>query len=269
MFTFQFLNRILTLWIVILSSVKSYFDSHAHLHVYHRDPAVYQSILAHIQQSKSKGELHILDVGCGDGSFIESAIMTGLTGRFIGIDLSWSMITMANKKLKTKTVQLLVADAFNIPLKEDIKFDIIHIDSVLHHLIGKTRSQSMQMVERLLKKLITLLSKDGIFVVEEMYYRSYISPRITSTIIFHGLKILNYLHFDISSIVREFQPGLEVNFLYDEDLERSLNAYGRSVLIKKVPSKIPRLYRLFMLKDLGRICYLLPTTGDHRSDEIT
>lgn len=240
-----------------MSNVKSYFDSHAHLHAYHHDPSVYRSIINHIQRSKPKDKIYILDVGCGDGSFIESALKTGLVGNFTGIDLSRSMLTNAKGRLKTMPVQLLVADAFNLPLKESIRFDIIHIDSVLHHLIGKTRSQSMHLVDTLLKKLVDLLSEDGIFVVEEMYYKSYLSPRLTSSIIFYGLKILNYFHIDISRIIKDFQPGLEVNFLHEKDLEQSLNAYGQSISINKAPSKVPRLFRFFLLKDVGRVSFSL------------
>lgn len=241
-----------------MSKIKSYFDNHNHHHAYHRDPSFYLSIISHIQKIESGNRIKILDVGCGDGSFIKGTIMTGIDAFFVGTDVSYNMINMAKNNLDYKRVELFVADAFKLPIKSEIKFDLIHIDSVLHHLIGNTRSQSIALVNLMLNLLRDRLSDNGVLVIEEMYYVSYIIANITSSVIFYGLKLLNFLHFDVSRIINEIQPCLEVNFLYNREIEKLLEPYGIVRLIKKEPwKKIPKLYKFFLLKEAGHISYMV------------
>jgi SAM-dependent methyltransferase len=245
-----------------MSKIKSYFDNHAHHHAYHKDPSFYLSIISNIQKIKPNGSIKMLDVGCGDGSFIKSIIMTGIDAVFIGTDISHNMINIAKNNLDYKGVELFEADGFKLPIKSETKFDLIHIDSVLHHLIGNTRSRSIFLVNLMLKLLIDRLSENGVLVIEEMHYVSYIFPNITSSVIFYGLKLLNFLHLDISRIINEFQPGLEVNFLYDKEIEKLLESYGNVRLIKKeLWKKIPKLYKVFLLKEAGHISYMLQLTN--------
>ena len=253
-----------------MSKVKSYFDNHAHSHIYHKDPSFYRSIINSIQKINSDGRIKMLDVGCGDGSFIKSIIMTGIDAVFIGTDVSLSMINMAKKNLTYPRVELFLADGFKLPLKSESKFESIHIDSVLHHLIGNTKYQSMVLVNLMLKVLSDRLSENGVLVIEEMHYVSYIKPNITSSIIFYGLKLLNFFHLDISRILHEFQLGLEVNFLYDKEIEKLLEEYGTVRLIKKdLWKKIPKLYKFFLLKELGHISYMLTASSLHKQYKLS
>ncbi|MGB7955022.1 MAG: class I SAM-dependent methyltransferase [Candidatus Nitrosopolaris sp.] len=73
---------------------KSYFDLHAGHHAYHKDPEVYTSLIHHLKKLKlvSKEKIRILDLGCGDGSFINSMIGYGINADFVGLDVSSSMI---------------------------------------------------------------------------------------------------------------------------------------------------------------------------------
>jgi hypothetical protein len=116
----------------------------------------------------------------------------------------------------------------------------------------------MHLVKLMLKLLTDRLSKNGILVIEEMHYFSYLTPNLTSYIIFYRLKLLNFLHLDISKIINEFQPGLEVNFLYSEEIEKLLESYGIVNQIKKdLWSRVPKLYQLFFLKEAGHIPYMV------------
>lgn len=241
-----------------LADVKSYFDMHAHNHTYHKDPGFYIPIINHIRKIGSDEKIRILDLGCGDGSFIKGMIGADIRADFIGTDVSHVMVNMAKKNLYDHKTKLFVADGFNLPLRAGIKFNLIHLDSVLHHLIGKTRSESMHLVNRMIDLLTHLLSENGILVVEEMYYVSYLIPGITSSIIFYGLKLLNLLHLDVSKIMSTFQLGLEVNFLHDKEIEALLKTYGNKVsLVKKDPTKVPVLYRFFLLRTFGHISYIM------------
>jgi ubiquinone/menaquinone biosynthesis C-methylase UbiE len=120
-----------------MTDVKSFFDAHGHDHNYYRAPDFYNQVAAVLKNMKSP--IRMLDLGCGDGSFIKTIIQYGIRGDYLGIDLSNSMLHTASRNLRPYDVKLILGDGFSLPLKQEIKFDIIHLDSVLHHLVGKTR----------------------------------------------------------------------------------------------------------------------------------
>jgi SAM-dependent methyltransferase len=188
---------------------------------------------------------------------MNSALTAGINADFVGFDISINMLKMAKNSLDCSRVQLLAADGFRLPLKPEAKFDLIHIDSVLHHLIGKTRGDSIRLTDLFCKQLRDRLCENGSLIVEEVYYASHLFPQITSCTIFYGLKLLNFLHLDVSNIIGELLPGLEVNFLHHKQIVELLEQYGTIQLIKQTPWQVPRLYRFLLLKDLGHISYVI------------
>jgi SAM-dependent methyltransferase len=188
---------------------------------------------------------------------MKSLIEEGVRGAYLGIDISNSMMRTALERLRDYDVNLVVADGFRLPLASNHKFDLIHIDSVLHHLIGKTRAKSNELVSHMLNILSSKLSEDGYIVIEEMYYVSHGIPSFTATMIFYGLKLINYLKLDLSSIAKVIIPGLEVNFYSEDELTKMLSKYGQVKVIKKAKGKISPLQRLFLQKDFGHISFMV------------
>lgn len=214
-----------------------------------------------IQKRDPDHRIKILDIGCGDGSFIKNVLTAGIAADFVGLDMSINMLKMAKNSIDSPSVQLFAADGFKMPLKLEARFDLIHIDSVLHHLIGRTRAESLHLIDLFCKQLRDRLSENGSLVVEEVYYASYLFPGITSFMIFYLLKLLNVLHLDVSKIIGELLPGLEVNFLHNKQIEQLLGHYGTIQLVKQTPWPVPRFYRLLLLKDLGHISYVITALG--------
>ena len=242
----------------ILSTVKSYFDKEGHQHVYHNDPEIYNFIVQFLKdRSIHNKDIKILDFGCGDGSFIVSLLNSNIDALYYGTDISDTMINMAKSKIKRPNVNLFVSDGFNMPLSENLKFDLIHLDSVIHHIIGNSVSATKKLVNTILKILFERLNIGGSLILEENYYDSYLYPSITSTLIFYGLKFFNALDFDISKIIKEYHKGLEVRFLHDKEIVELLRTHGDPALIKRVPWEIPKSYRIFLLKNLGHVTYFI------------
>lgn len=241
-----------------MSEVKSYFEDYAHHHAYQRDPNSYLEILQDIKKKLPSDNLKILDLGCGDGSFFKSLKTFEINGEFVGVDLSHAMASKALKNLSSVQADLIVGDGFNLPVRKNLKFHVIHIDCVLHHLIASNRKRSKELSRKLLTLLHERLSQDGLIVVEEMYYNSFLLQNLTSRIVFYGLKFINNLHLNISRFRSEFQPGLEVNFFSETELQKLfLFISEKNHEIKRAKTKVPKFYRVFFLKDFGRVSYMV------------
>ena len=167
------------------------------------------------------------------------------------------MINLANDKLRKDNVELFLADGFKMPVKPGVKFDAIHVDMILHHLVGKTRAESFKLVHRMLDILMNMVSEKGVLIIEEHVTDTYFIPSLGSLISFYGLKFLNFLHLDISKFVDEIQPGLEVNFFHEKQLKKILEKYGETERIRKKTSKPTRFRRLFLVKEVGTMSFVV------------
>jgi SAM-dependent methyltransferase len=253
----QQLNTYPLIFFRLKDSTRTYFEKHVHYSAYNKDPQYYLPLVEGIKKRRSERRIRVLDLGCGDGSFISGMIKAGVSADYIATDLSFNMTKMANEKLADRAVDLFVADGFRIPLKYDTQFDLIHIDSVLHHIIRGTRKSSSKLAKKLLDILAQRLAQDGIMIVEEMYFDSYLVPFITSSIVFYTLKVLNFINLDISKIKEDVKLGLEVNFFHDEQLRKMLKRYGAVHVFNRTPSKLSTLQKVCLLKDRGHISYMV------------
>jgi len=199
----------------------------------------------------------ILDFGCGDGLFIKCMVDSNLKAEFYGAYISLGMIKLAKEKLHKDSVELFLADGFKMPVNSDIKFDVIHVDMILHHLIGKTRSTSTKLVHKMLDLLMSMLSAKGTLIIEEHISTSYLIPSFGSFIAFYGLKLLNFFHLDVNKFVDEIQPGLEVNFFHEKQLKKILEQHGIAEIIRKETSKPTKFRRIFLVKEIGTMSFIV------------
>lgn len=103
-----------------------------------------------------RGKL-VLDVGCGAGRFSE--IVSRWGGRVVGIDYSFAVEASQRNLRDRGTVDVIQADVFNLPLRQNI-FDVIFSIGVLHHT--RDTREAFLRLPRLLK--------DGGTIAVWLYY---------------------------------------------------------------------------------------------------
>ena len=237
-------------------STRLYFEQHAH--DYSRDPQYYSIVADEIRKTVSSIKYpSILDIGCGNGDFIKTLLDRGIEARYFGTDLSIEMIKIAISIGAVYPVEFIIADGLSMPVKPGTKFDVIHIDSVLHHLIDNTRAKSTHLVKKMIEALLALLKPNGILIVQEIFYDSYLVHSLTSFMIFYGLKVMNFLGLDFSSIDKEMRPGLEVNFFHEMQLSKLLGEYGHTDMINKTIMHSSRTHKAALLRNRGPITFIV------------
>lgn len=109
-----------------------------------------------------KGE-KVLDIGCGGGAdTLVAAIMAGLTGTVVGIDMVSEMLVRAKENLRETTlhnVTFLDASAEDLPFKDE-RFEVVLSNGVLNLIVDKARA--LAEVFRVLKPNGRLMIADQI-----------------------------------------------------------------------------------------------------------
>lgn len=105
---------------------------------------------------KEKNEIHILDVGCGNG--LQMTFPLGALGYSVaGIDLHESSISFANEKNIFSNVKFLLSDIEHLQkIAHSQKFDVIIFSDILEHVNNP---------EKLLKDAHSVLKPDGIILI--------------------------------------------------------------------------------------------------------
>ncbi len=111
-------------------------------------------------------KINLLDLGCGQGFFIEKILENTKSDIFInGIDLSYELLKIAQDKFSNnKNISLKHTDAENLSHIKDVSIDKIY--SVL-------ALQNMKDVEKVISEVKRVLKKDGrcLFVINHPAFR--------------------------------------------------------------------------------------------------
>lgn len=97
-----------------------------------------------------------LDVGCGDGYALSSAVMRSPDSDFFGLDFSIKMVLEANKRVSCRR-HVSAGDCFNLPYKSS-SFDVVFSSFVLD-LFNKDDG------ERIILELCRVLKNSGTLVL--------------------------------------------------------------------------------------------------------
>ena len=143
----------------------------------------------------------ILDVATGTGKQAFAFSKKGYD--VIGIDLSEAMLKVAYRKNKYGNVKFEVADATNLPFKNN-SFDVSCVSFALHDMPLNIR-------EKVLKEMVRVTTPEGMIVIVD-----YALPknRVSRFLIYHFVKLyereyyLKFINSDFEALLRT--SGIEI-----------------------------------------------------------
>ena len=111
----------------------------------------------------------LIDLGCGSGNTLEYLRSATGVERVAGLDVSPRYVSLVEERLGCEAFLGSILDR---ELVEDIgpRFDFAVLAAVLHHLIGRTRSESRRYAELAIENARRLLRPGGYLIVHEPVY---------------------------------------------------------------------------------------------------
>lgn len=111
-----------------------------------------------------KGEVDILDLGCGTGLELNEYFKLSPTSRVTGIDLAKGMLAELERKFSGRKLTLICGSYFDVDLGREAYDGIVSVES-LHHFTKEEKTG-------LYKKLVTALRMGGSFILTDYFAHS-------------------------------------------------------------------------------------------------
>lgn len=126
------------------------------------------------------GEFSMLDVGGGNGKFVDRVLLTFPKATATVLDLSEMLLA---KNIPNPRKKTLLASAMELD-KLNAKYDIVSFNWVLHHLISNTYAQSLENIRDVLRAAQELLTPRGHISIYDNLCDGVIFDRAPSRIIY-------------------------------------------------------------------------------------
>ena len=161
------------------SKTIAYFDKNTPEYHSARLGQALEAIRRHADADSS-----LVEVGCGVGNILERIGQQTPVRRLCGIDVSQKCLERTRARLKAQGLACethegsILDEGFISTLAG--RFDVVVAAALLHHLIGRTRSESRRLAEAALANCVRLVRSGGyIIVAEPVYY-----PKLTMDLVF-------------------------------------------------------------------------------------
>jgi len=122
----------------------------ANNYMYHRE--IYQEVALLLRQQFTTRPFSLLDLGCGDASFLAEALKDTAISHYTGYDLSAPALELANENIGQLGCrkELINADFMAGLARIDGKFDVIFTSFAVHHLAYLEKAEFFRLARRAL-----------------------------------------------------------------------------------------------------------------------
>jgi ubiquinone/menaquinone biosynthesis C-methylase UbiE len=249
------------------SRVQAHFDSHVSLYVdkslecYRQASIDRIALIEKVLPCDSATPFRMLDIGCGGGYFMDLFLEAFPNATACGVDLSTGMLNANTASTRKRLIQ---ADALQLP-GDMGEFDVINIDTVMHHLICRSSyGDTMQQICQFLHSLKSLLVPGGVVMIREIYHE-YVGIENFGTRLIFGLSTLHLPHFAeqmVKSIgIQTANAG--VCFLTRKQWSQLFNRAGFSVTTMEDRVWPSQPYKRYGFKASGDLHYVLSRHRPH------
>lgn len=194
----------------------------------------------------------MLDVGGGNGAFSDAVLTRFPAWTSTVVDVSDHLL---QRNAPNPRKRLVKASVFDLERTfPDERFDLVAVNWLLHHLVGRTWRQSLGNIDRALRACTALLAPDGLLCVGENRYEGPFGSNLSAWLIFRLTKVRTPL---VARFVARHAntAGVGVCFQAERGWER---LFARAGLVERYP----RFHNHpFDIRGLKRAALFLRTAG--------
>lgn len=165
---------------------------------YHSAPELRQKVDL-IRRRFPEGPRQILDVGGGNGSFIDALLEAFPSAGGVNLDVSRILLDRNAMHPRKELVCASVADAGEI--LGERRFDVVTLNWLLHHLVGPDYETCRRNCTAILQFCADLLAPSGIIIVAENMFDGFWRTNVPSRVIYEITRIKQPL---IAGVARRF-----------------------------------------------------------------
>jgi len=234
--------------------VQEHFDQNIHEYSYKNIGAYLQICADRLTTLEAlfshEQPLNILDIGCGAGTFSDLILARFPNASVYALDNSPGMLLKNSRSARKHLVQ---ADASRLPF-ESKSFDVINIDTLMHHLVSYDGYKAtLHRIESFLENAKSLVRPGGVIAVREIYHESFFATELHARLIYEisSRKLPNILAAMVRAIgIRTANAG--VCFLSRRQWMERFSALNPShIVTKECPWRNCRHYRILGFRANG------------------
>ncbi len=173
------------------------------------------SVLLEFFSKECQAKQRLLEVGGGSGYFLEVMNSVKPCDLLVNVELCSRIYA----RQTSNKISLVGGTADKLPFHNS-SFDVVLCKNLFHHLVGKTREESFNIVQQTLKEMIRVLRYGGIAMIVEQY-----NERSWANELLHRLSIL-FSKIHLTLPVVNIDLGVVVSFLTPQQIEYFVSDSG-------------------------------------------
>jgi len=171
-----------------------------------------------------KDKKNILEIGCGTAPLVKEISCFTPNYNYVGIDLMKDFIVYATKDRNCKA-KFVVANGTDLPFKDNL-FDVIIMETVLHHLTDKNISLTKQKIYKTIQEVVRVSKNKAYILIREVICKN----RIQAAMLFW----IGSLFFKAKIVIPYFSiyKGPIVLYLTEDQLREVLSLANIKIIDK-------------------------------------
>lgn len=192
--------------------MEKYFNAHTPVYELERFRFAFEFLRKNACPEKT-----CMDIGCGSGNILEY-IKKELLLDVSGMDFAENYVAQARARVGCEILKGSILDTGFIDSIQK-EYDFVLLGAILHHLVGNTRAQSMDLARLAIGNALKLLKKGGYLIVIENAY----SPLFPMDVLFHVKRFMSRLSDSRISFLNGWNNiGAPVVSFYSNDQIREM-----------------------------------------------
>lgn len=220
--------------------VINHFIDEKEVYISSKPVKAMKAFVKYIKNNRDVNHLRVLDIGTGGGHFIFEIKAEIPTTNCFACDVTMDTL----KVIKKDDIDFVGASVYSLPFSDN-SFDIVVFGDVLHHLVGKNRKKSVELVDKALGEILRVAKVgSAICILEECVLFKYQSILLFwLTFCFAKLNV-NCKYFYINN-------KLLISFLTYNELKKIL--FAHSIKIDYISIWESKNWKIKMLSIIAKL----------------